>query len=240
MKKKLRYHRVLVKLSGESLCSPGGHGIEAAPVAQMVKDFLAVAETGVQLAVVVGGGNIIRGQQLAEKLPIDRATADGMGMLGTVINALALADAMAGGGLSVRTMSAIAMGDVCEPFARRRAARHLEKGRVVILAGGTGNPFFTTDTCAALRACQIGADALFKATKVNGVFDADPVTNKNAKRYSRLSYQKVLDDKLGVMDLTAVLMCMQNQIPIVVFKMSEPGNFAAVIRGDDIGTTITR
>ena len=237
-KRKSKYECVLIKLSGESFCPPGGFGIETSALSALVAELLPAAEMGVRMGLVVGGGNFVRGRSLATIPSIQRATADYMGMLATVINALALQDALEKAGVPTRVLGAITMTAVCEPFIRRRAIRHLEKGRVVILAGGTGSPFLTTDTCAALRANEIGAEALLKATKVEGVFDSDPVKNPSAKRYSRLTYQKVLADRLGVMDLTAISMCMENRIPIIVFELSKRGNLADVLSGEDVGTII--
>jgi len=235
-----RYQRVLIKLSGESLCSPGGFGIQAPAVAAVVEEILPVVRLGVQTALVVGGGNFVRGRDLADNPHVQRATADYMGMLATVMNALALQDTFESHGLPTRVMSAITMTAVCEPWIRRRAIRHLEKGRVVILAAGTGSPFFTTDTCAALRANELGAEVLLKATKVDGVYDSDPATNPGAKRYPRLTYQKALTDRLGVMDLTAISMAMDSGIPIVVFQLSRPGNLLKAVVGQEVGTLVSR
>jgi len=232
------YKRVLVKLSGEAMCPPGSYGIDPAAVAGVVNELLPVAKLGVQIGLVIGGGNFVRGKELASDPHIQRATADYMGMLATVINALALQDALESHGLTTRVLSALSMSAVCEPFIRRRAVRHLEKGRVVILAGGTGSPFFTTDTCAALRSQEIHAQVLLKATKVDGVFDADPATDARAKKYDRLSYSKVLDDRLGIMDLTAISMCMESKIPIIVFALSKSGSLLAAVQGKPVGTII--
>jgi uridylate kinase len=193
---------------------------------------------GVQLAIVVGGGNFIRGATFAEDGDIPRATADYMGMLATIINAVALQETMEKMGQPTRVQSAIGVYSVCEPFIRRRAVRHLEKGRVLILAAGTGNPFFTTDTCAALRATEIAADVLLKATKVDGIYSADPKKDPNAKLYRELSYQQVMEQNLRVMDMTAITMCMERKIPLVVFNLKTPGNIARVMRGQNIGTKI--
>ncbi len=237
-KGKAIYKRVLVKLSGECLCSPGGSGSDAEAFREVADEIEAVVEQKVQMAVVVGGGNFIRGRDLADDPNIQRTTADTMGMLGTVINALALRDTLAGRGIEVRVMGAVQMGPICEPFVRAKAIDHLNKGRVVLLAGGTGSPFFTTDTCASLRACEIDAEALLKATKVDGVFDSDPMVNPAAKRYAKLSYEQFIAENLGVMDLTAVSMCLESSIPIGVFSFEHPGNLSKVICGDDIGTVI--
>ncbi|MBS3733625.1 MAG: UMP kinase [Phycisphaerae bacterium] len=232
------YKRVLVKLSGEAMSGPGGFGIEPAAVELAVEEVASVVG-GAEVALVIGAGNFVRGKQLADETHIHRATADYMGMLATVINALALQDALEHRGLSTRVLGAITMTAICEPFIRRRAIRHLEKGRVIILAAGTGSPFFTTDTCAALRAQEIGADVLIKATKVDGVFEADPVEQPDAKRYDTLTYQDALQRRLGVMDLTAISMCMENRLPVIVSKLSTPGNLAAAVAGKDVGTLIT-
>ncbi len=233
------YQRVLIKLSGEAMCSPGGFGVDPAAVATAVDEVAGVVETGAEVALVIGAGNLVRGKRLASESSIDRATADYMGMLGTVINALALQDVLEARGLQTRVLGAITMTAVCEPFIRRRAMRHLEKGRVILLAAGTGSPFFTTDTCAALRALEIGADALLKATKVDGVFDSDPVENPKAQRFEQLSYQDVLARRLGVMDMTAISMCMEGNLPVVVFQLSKPGNLRAAVAGEPVGTLIT-
>lgn len=233
------YQRVLIKLSGEAMCSPGGFGVDPAAVATAVDEVAGVVETGAEVALVIGAGNLVRGKRLASESSIDRATADYMGMLGTVINALALQDVLEARGLQTRVLGAITMTAVCEPFIRRRAMRHLEKGRVILLAAGTGSPFFTTDTCAALRALEIGADVLLKATKVDGVFDSDPVENPEAQRFEQLSYQDVLARRLGVMDMTAISMCMEGNLPVVVFQLSKPGNLRAAVAGEPVGTLIT-
>ena len=197
-----------------------------------------MTEHGVEVGIVVGGGNLVRGQSL-ERLGLNRVTADHMGMLATVINGLALSDAIEKLGKATRVLSAIEMRTVCEPFIRRRAIRHLEKGRVVIFVGGTGNPYFTTDTCAALRATEIDADVVLKATKVDGAYDSDPKKNPNAKKYEKLRYQEAIEKRLGVMDLTAIAMCMENELPIVVFNGLVPGNLEKVIKGAAIGTVVS-
>lgn len=240
MARQARYKRVLLKISGEALGASGGIGIDAGALNYLIGELLPVPGMGVQTAVVVGGGNILRGRHLADNPAIRRTTADYMGMMATVMNALALQDSLEARGVSVVVMSAIAMPSVCETWNRRDALAHLEGGRMVLLAGGTGSPFFTTDTCAAQRACELEADILLKATKVDGVFDRDPLTDAAAQRYDRLSYQKVLADGLGVMDLTAISLCMQANIPIVVFKLSDPGSLADVVAGKTIGTIVTR
>lgn len=232
------YKRILLKISGEGFCEEGGFGIESGELDLIAKQCVEVARMGVQLAVVVGGGNFIRGATFSEKGKIPRATADYMGMLATVLNAVALQETMEAMGQPTRVCSAISVYSVCEPFIRRRAVRHLEKGRVVILAAGTGNPFFTTDTCAALRATEISADVLLKATKVDGVYSADPKKDKSAELYHEISYSKVHQDKLRVMDLTAITLAMERNIPLVVFNMKVPGNIARVVCGEKVGTKI--
>ncbi len=240
-----KYKRVLLKLSGESFCLPGGFGIDPQAVTQVVDELIPIVEMGIQVGLVVGGGNIVRGKTLtakseaADSINIQRGTADYMGMLATVINALALRDALTSRGISTRVQSAVTLTAIAEPFIQLRAIRHLEKGRIVIFAAGTGSPFFTTDTCAALRAREIGAQVLLKATKVDGVFDCDPATNSDAKKYDKLSYHKVITDQLGVMDMTAISMCMESKIPIIVFQLSKAGSLAEVICGKDVGTLVT-
>ncbi len=233
------YKRVLLKISGEGFCPEGGFGIEATELENIANQCIEVARMGVQLAIVVGGGNFIRGATFAEDGHIPRATADYMGMLSTVLNAVALQETMEKFGQPTRVMSAISVYSVAEPFIRRRAVRHLEKGRVVILAAGTGNPFFTTDTCAALRATEIGADVLLKATKVDGIYDMDPKKHPEAKLFDNISYEHVLNAKLRVMDLTAITLAMERSIPLVVFNLKTPGNIARVLRGENVGTKIT-
>lgn len=233
------YKRILLKISGEGFCQEGGFGIEAEELEEIAKELVEVAKSGVQLAIVVGGGNFIRGATFAEDGHIERATADYMGMLSTVLNALALQETMESFGQPTRVLSAIPITTVCEPFIRRRAVRHLEKGRVVILAAGTGNPYFTTDTCASLRATEIAADVLLKATKVDGIYTADPKKVPTAKRYETLTYETVLRDELRVMDLSAITMCKENKIPLVVFNLKTPGNIMRVVRGENVGTRIT-
>jgi uridylate kinase len=233
------YKRVLLKISGEGFCHEGGFGIEAGELENIARQCVDVCKTGTQLAVVVGGGNFIRGATFAEDGHIPRATADYMGMLATVLNALALQETMEKLGQLTRVMSAISVHAVAEPFIRRKAIRHLEKGRAVVLAAGTGNPFFTTDTCAALRATEIEADVLLKATKVDGIYTADPKKDATAKRYASVSYEEVLEKQLRVMDLTAITLCKERKIPLVVFDMKKQGNIARVVRGEDVGTKIT-
>ena len=232
------YKRVLLKISGEGFCHEGGFGIEAEELETIARQCVEVAKMGVQLAVVVGGGNFIRGATFAEDGHIPRTTADYMGMLATVLNALALQETMERFGQPTRVLSAISVHSVCEPFIRRRAVRHLEKGRSIILAAGTGNPFFTTDTCAALRATEMQADVLLKATKVDGIYSADPKKDKNATLYHDISYEQVHEEKLRVMDLTAITLCMERKIPLVVFNLKTPGNIARVMRGEKVGTKI--
>jgi uridylate kinase len=233
------YRRALLKLSGEAFCPPGGFGVDAAELELIASEVRDAASEGVQLAVVVGGGNIIRGAQLAEAGHIHRATADHMGMLGTVINALALREKLITLGVPSRVMSAIEIRAVAEPFIRGRALRHMEKGRIVILAAGTGNPFFSTDTCAALRATELECEILLKATKVDGVYTADPRKDPGAKRYEKLTFREAIEKNLKVMDMTALTMCQENQIPILVFDFKQRGNIRRVIRGEgSIGTLI--
>jgi uridylate kinase len=232
------YKRVLLKISGESFCVEGGFGIEGEELNAIARELVDVAKGGVELAVVVGGGNFIRGATFSEEGNIPRATADYMGMLATVLNAVALQETMEAMGQPTRVMSAISVYSVCEPFLRRRAVRHLEKGRAIILAAGTGNPFFTTDTAATLRATEIHADVLLKATKVDGIYSADPKKDKTAQLYHTITYQQVHRDQLRVMDLTAITLAMERKLPLVVFNIKTPGNIARVIRGEDVGTKI--
>jgi len=232
------YKRVLVKLSGEALMGQGDYGIDPAIIKRIAGELLELTQMGTKVAVVIGGGNIFRGAGLA-RAGMDRVTGDHMGMLATVMNALAMQDALESLGLYVRVMSAIRINQVCEDYIRRRAVRHLEKGRVIIFAAGTGNPFFTTDTAAALRAIEIDADLLLKATKVNGVYSDDPIRNPKATRYPRLTYDKVLADKLNVMDATAVVMCRDNHLPMRVFNLNNAGDLPRVVRGEDVGTLVT-
>jgi uridylate kinase len=233
-----RYQRVLVKVSGEGFCSPGGTGLVGEALTSLADEIAALPAMGVATGVVVGAGNLIRGRDLQGIPNVHRTTADTMGMLATVINALALRDELLSRGLPAHVMSARELPNVCEPFLRSRAIEWLDAGHVVIFAGGTGNPFFTTDSCASLRALEIGAEVLLKATKVDGIYDSDPVANPGAKRYERLTYQRALSERLGVMDLTAISMCMENDLPIVVFQLSKAGNLAAVVRGETVGTLV--
>jgi uridylate kinase len=214
------------------------YGIEASVIQRLASEIATAQKTGVEIAIVIGGGNIFRGAGLA-RAGMDRVTGDYMGMLATVMNALAIQDALESAGVYARVMSALQIHDVCEDYIRRRAVRHLEKGRVVILAAGTGNPFFTTDTAASLRAIEIGADVLLKATKVDGVYDADPVGNPDAKRYNSVSFDKVLADKLSVMDATAIVMCRDNDLPLRVFDLTRPDALTQAMSGAEVGTVVT-
>jgi uridylate kinase len=232
-----RYHRVLLKLSGEALMGDGSYGIDPAVLESLAAQIKPLSEAGVQIAIVVGGGNIFRGLAASAK-GMDRAQADYMGMLATVMNALALQDALERHGVFTRVMSAIEMQAVAEPYIRRRAIRHLEKGRVVIFAAGTGNPYFTTDTTAALRALEIGAECIMKATKVDGVYDDDPVANPAAVKFDELEYIEVLNRGLRVMDNTAISLCMDNGLPIVVFDVKKPGNIERAVNGERVGTLV--
>ncbi len=231
------YQRVLLKLSGEALMGDLGYGIDPIIVQAIAQEVAEVVATGVQVAIVVGGGNIFRGVKASAK-GMDRATADYVGMIATVMNAITLQDALEQKGVPTRVQTAIAMQEVAEPYIRRRAIRHLEKGRVVIFGAGSGNPFFTTDTAAALRAAEIDANVIFKATKVDGVYDADPQVNPDAKRFQSLTFSHVLAQDLRVMDTTAIAMCRENNIPIIVFDLLERGNIQRVVAGETIGTFI--
>ncbi|HEY4881684.1 MAG TPA: UMP kinase [Steroidobacteraceae bacterium] len=232
------WSRILVKLSGEALLGGADYGIDPAVLKRIASDVGAVQALGVQIAIVIGGGNLFRGAGLA-RAGMDRVTADQMGMLATVMNALALQDALEQQGMQARVMSAIRINEVCEDFIRRRAVRHLEKGRAVIFAAGTGNPFFTTDTAASLRAIEIEAQLLLKATKVNGIYSDDPVKNPAAQHYPRLTYDQVLDERLNVMDATAIVMCRDYRMPLRVFNLGTPGDLLRIVRGEDIGTLVT-
>jgi uridylate kinase len=232
------WSRILVKLSGEALLGSADYGIDPAVLKRIASDVGEVLALGVQLAIVIGGGNLFRGAGLA-RAGMDRVTADQMGMLATVMNALALQDALEQQGMQARVMSAIRINEVCEDFIRRRAVRHLEKGRAVIFAAGTGNPFFTTDTAASLRAIEIEAQLLLKATKVNGIYSDDPVKNPAARHYPRLTYDRVLDERLNVMDATAIVMCRDYRMPLRVFNLGTPGDLLRIVRGEDIGTLVT-
>ncbi len=234
----LPYQRILLKLSGEALLGKESYGIDPEVLSRMATELRDVAATGVQVGVVIGGGNIFRGEGLARS-GMDRVTGDHMGMLATLINSLAFQDALERVDVMARVMSGLQINEVCEDFIRRRAIRHLEKGRVTIFGAGMGNPFFTTDTAASLRAIEIGADILVKATRVDGVYDSDPEKNPDAKRYSQLGFDKVINDRLGVMDTTAIVMCRDNDLPIRVFDLHEPGNLMRLIQGEDVGTLVT-
>jgi uridylate kinase len=235
---KATYSRILVKLSGEALLGAGDYGIDPVVIKRIAGELDGLVQMQVQVAVVIGGGNIFRGAGLA-RAGMDRVAADHMGMLATVMNALAMQDALESLGLHARVMSAIRINEVCEDYIRRRAVRHLEKGRVTIFAAGTGNPFFTTDTAAALRAIEINADVLLKATKVNGIYSDDPVRNPAAVRYPRLTFDKVLTDRLNVMDATAIVMCRDNHLPLRVFNLNNPGDLTRIVQGEDVGTLVT-
>lgn len=238
MEKTLKYQRVLLKLSGESLAGPDGFGIDPVRAEDVSKRVREIREFGVDVAIVIGAGNLWRGR-LGLDRGMDRATADYMGMLATMINALALMDAMERINLVTRVQSAVAMHAVAEPYIRRRALRHLEKGRVVILGGGTGNPYFSTDTAAALRAMEIGADVLIKATKVDGVYDADPLTNPKAKLFDHLTYMQAINLRLEVMDSTALSLCMDNNLPILVLNLWDPNALSQALFGEKIGTLVS-
>ncbi len=232
------YKRILLKLSGEALMGEQNYGIDPEVASQIARDVAEIQGMGVETAIVIGGGNIFRGVAASAR-GMDRATADYMGMLATIINALALQDALEQQGVTTRVVTAIEMRSVAEPFIRRRAIRHLEKRRVVVFGGGTGNPYFSTDTAAALRAMEIKADVIMKGTKVDGIFDADPMLYPNATRFDRISYLQVLDKGLKVMDATAISLCMDNKLPIVVFNLKTPGNIKRAVTGEPIGSLVT-
>ncbi len=233
----LRYPRVLLKISGEALAGDRGLGFDFPTMERIAGEIASVLETGVSLGMVIGGGNIVRGSQLS-KMGMDRVSADYMGMLGTVINALAVQDMLERKGMETRVMTAIRMEELAEPFIRRRALRHFEKGRIVIFAAGTGNPYFSTDTAAVLRAIQIKAQVIIKATSVDGVYSADPKIDPNAKFYDEISYRDVMLEELKVMDQTAVTLCKENSLPLIVLNIHRPGAIAAAIRGERIGTLV--
>jgi len=237
MEKVLKYKRILLKLGGEALAGDGGYGIDPERAEELALRVKEVHELGVDVAIVIGGGNLWRGRSGLDR-GMDRATADYMGMLATVMNALALMDAMERMGLTTRVQSAVEMHAVAEPYIRRRAIRHLEKGRVVILGGGTGNPYFSTDTAAALRAMEIGAEVLIKATKVDGVYDCDPMTNRNAVRFDHLTYIETLNRRLEVMDSTAISLCMDNDLPILVLNLWNPDALRQALFGEKVGTLV--
>lgn len=232
------YKRVLLKISGEGFCEPGEFGVQRDPLDRVATEICNVVDLGVQVAVVVGGGNFLRGANFSRELGIDVATADYMGMLATVLNALALQEAIERRGHVTRVQSALSISRVCEPFIRRRAIRHLEKKRIVILAAGTGNPHVTTDSCAALRAAELQASVLLKATKVDGVYSADPKKDPTAKLYDRVTYNQVIDGRLKVMDVSAIDVCQQHHVPIVVFNLFSPGTMRRIVLGEHIGTIV--
>jgi uridylate kinase len=233
----MKYKRILLKLSGEALMGEKQYGIDIDRVAQYAKDIQAVHATGMEIALVIGGGNIYRGLS-AEKSGMDRVQADYMGMLATVINSMALQDALEKTGVKTRLLTAIKMEQICEPFIRRRAVRHLEKGRIVIFGAGTGNPYFTTDTAASLRAIEIQADVVLKGTRVDGIYTADPEKDPNATKFEEITFQEVYDKGLNVMDMTAFTLCQENKLPIIVFDMNKPGNFMRIASGEPIGTLV--
>jgi len=232
------YKRILLKLSGEALMGSQGHGIDLAVIDGIASEIKEIHESGTQIAIVIGGGNIFRGLSAASK-GMERASADYMGMLATALNALALQNILENKAVPTRVQSAIEMRELAEPYIRRRAVRHLEKGRVVIFAAGTGNPFFTTDTAAALRSMEIGAEVIMKATKVDGVYSADPLKDPSAVRYDRLTYLDVLQKNLRVMDATAISLCMDNSMPIIVFNLNVPGNIRRIVSGEPLGTMVS-
>ncbi|OGP96523.1 MAG: UMP kinase [Deltaproteobacteria bacterium RBG_16_47_11] len=235
--KKSPYKRILLKISGEVLTGEGGFGIDPLVIRQIAQEIREVKKLGIEMAIVIGGGNIFRGVAASSK-GMDRVSADYMGMLATVLNGIALQDALEKMGVQTRVQTAIEMRELAEPFIRRRAIRHLEKGRVVIFAGGTGNPFFSTDTTASLRAMEIGAEIILKATKVDGIYDSDPMLNKRARRYDELNYLDVLKKQIKVMDATAVSLCMDHKIPIIVFNLKKKGNIKRVVLGEKVGTKV--
>jgi uridylate kinase len=235
--KKIRYKRILLKISGEVLTGEGDYGIDPEMIRGIAQEVKAIKRLGVEVVIVIGGGNIFRGMAASAK-GMDRASADYMGMLATVLNGLALQDALEKINVDTRVQTAIEMREIAEPYIRRRAIRHLEKGRVVIFAGGTGNPYFTTDTAASLRAMEIGAEVILKGTKVEGVYDADPLLNKRARRFNELTYFEILKRQLKVMDATAISLCMSYRIPIIVFNLKKRGNIKRVILGERVGTIV--
>ncbi len=234
----MKYNRILLKLSGEALMGDKNYGIDSNRLEQYAQEIRKIKDLGVEIAIVIGGGNIFRGVQ-AEKTGIDRVQGDYMGMLATLINAMALQSALEQNGMFTRLMSGIKVESVCEPFIRRRAIRHLEKGRLVIFGAGIGNPYFTTDSTASLRAIEIEADVVLKGTRVDGVYTADPEKDKSATKYSTLSFQEAYEKNLNIMDMTAFTLCQENNLPIVVFDMNKPGNLEKIVKGEDIGTLIT-
>ncbi len=234
-----QFKRILVKISGEALMGSQRHGIEPEVIDRLAGEIHSVRASGVQIGLVLGGGNIVRGAGMASR-GMDRVAGDHMGMLATIINALAMCDAIERTGSNCRVMSALHVNQVCEPFIRGRAIRHLNKDRIVIFAAGIGNPFFTTDSAASLRAIEIEADIMLKATKVDGIYTADPVTNPDAKRYEKLTYDEVLEQKLGVMDATAIVLCREHNMPVRVFNIFAPGHLASIVAGEDIGTLVVQ
>ncbi len=234
----MKYKRILLKLSGEALLGSQDYGIDPVVLEQYAKEVKSIVDLGVEVAVVIGGGNIFRGVQGAQGGVVDRATGDYMGMLATMMNAMAIQGSFEKFGMTTRLLSAIKMEQIGEPFIRRRAIRHLEKGRVVIFGAGTGNPYFTTDTAASLRAVEIEADIVIKGTRVDGIYDSDPEKNPNAVRYTNISFKQVYDMGLSVMDLTAITLCQENNKPIVVFDMNKPGNLVKLVQGESIGTLV--
>jgi len=237
MSDQLKFHRILLKLSGEALMGEADYGIDPKVIGRLADEIIEVQRAGIQIGVVIGGGNIFRGAGLAAA-GMDRVTGDHMGMLATVMNALAMQDAIEKRGGFARVMSALRINDVAEDFIRRRAIRHIEKGRIVLFAAGTGNPFFTTDSAAALRAVEVGADLLLKATKVDGVYDKDPAKHSDAVRYDRLGYDDVITDKLAVMDTAAIALCRDHQMPLRIYDMTVPGNLMRIMHGEQIGTLV--
>lgn len=233
----LKHRRILLKLSGEALMGSEDYGIDPKVISRLAKEILEVRDAGVEIGVVIGGGNIFRGAGLAAS-GMDRVTGDHMGMLATVMNALAMQDAIEKLGGEARTMSAIKINEVCEDFIRRRAIRHLEKGRVALFAAGIGNPFFTTDSAAALRAVEVGADLLLKATKVDGVYSADPKRDPSAERYEHLTYNQVIERRLEVMDTAAIALCRENKLPLRIYDMTQPGNLMKIMKGEPVGTLV--
>lgn len=234
----MKYKRILLKLSGEALQGTQGFGIQSSQLSGYAREIKEISDLGIEVAVVVGGGNIFRGIQL-EQEGMDRAHGDYMGMLATIINAMALQSALEGIGAKTRVMSALEIKAVCEPYIRRRARRHLEKGRIVILGAGTGNPFFTTDTAAALRSIEIDADVVLKGTRVDGVYNADPEKVEDARMFDKISFQDVLSNRLNVMDMTAFTLCQENKLPIIVFNVNIPGNLKRIVLGETVGTLVT-
>lgn len=235
---KLAYERILLKLSGEALAGTGGHGFDFETITEYARALKEVVDAGVQVGLVIGGGNIVRGSQIS-KMGMDRVSADYMGMLGTVINALAFQDILEREGVDTRVMTAIRMEELAEPYIRRRAMRHLEKGRVVVFAAGTGNPYFSTDTAAVLRGIQMKADVIIKATSVDGVYSADPKTTPNARRFTSISYRDVMKKELGVMDQTAITLCKENKLPLIVLDINAPRAVLKAVRGDKVGTLVS-